>query len=527
MVANKNQSLFLEVYALLRWTSILLGCLVFNHSLAADSLTNPEAVIPSQCYTKTEGNFNPCYVCHQSYSETRPLNYMKDGELQGEYSFSDFGATNRWSNLFKSRETEIGKISDDEILQYVRQDNYTDLLGIDSEGYVPDLHGLHLAEKAFAKNGLAKDGSGWMAFNYKPFPSTFWPTNGSFDDVMIRLPEKFQQFDSGQYSSDVYLVNLALLEMVIKDLNTLTIHEVDERQLNIDLDGDGKLQVTDELMMRNFYIGKATSVETRSQQYPVGTEFLHSVRYLDVNEDGEIVPAARMKELRYSVKYKSLNDEAILFMYNQERREKEEGRMPKYAWAKPAGLAGLNNKMGWYVQGWIEGADGALRAATFEENLFCMGCHTTIGSTIDHSFSFPRKVPGAKGWGYLNLRGMEDVPTYGEEKGEFLTYFERVGGGDEFRQNTEMLDKWFKNGSEVNSEKVMNADIYQLIIPTKKRALALNKAYKLIVDEQSFIKGRDAVIGHPTNVFSEVDGDQVPLLPEEKQFNYDLRLSWH
>jgi len=30
-------------------------------------LYNPEALIPSQCYTKTDGVNNPCYVCHQSY----------------------------------------------------------------------------------------------------------------------------------------------------------------------------------------------------------------------------------------------------------------------------------------------------------------------------------------------------------------------------------------------------------------------------------------------------------------------------
>jgi hypothetical protein len=43
-------------------------------------------VIPPQCYTRTEGRFNPCYTCHQSHPHTdgRP-NLMDDGHLQGAY----------------------------------------------------------------------------------------------------------------------------------------------------------------------------------------------------------------------------------------------------------------------------------------------------------------------------------------------------------------------------------------------------------------------------------------------------------
>jgi len=34
--------------------------------IASDTLYNREAVIPPQCYTKTEGVNNPCYTCHQT-----------------------------------------------------------------------------------------------------------------------------------------------------------------------------------------------------------------------------------------------------------------------------------------------------------------------------------------------------------------------------------------------------------------------------------------------------------------------------
>ena len=34
-----------------------------------DSIYNQEAPIPPQCYTRTEGDFNPCYTCHQTYED--------------------------------------------------------------------------------------------------------------------------------------------------------------------------------------------------------------------------------------------------------------------------------------------------------------------------------------------------------------------------------------------------------------------------------------------------------------------------
>src|SRR5690606_29955264 len=42
---------------------------------------NAEAVVPSQCYTRTEARSNPCYVCHQDAIEDRE-NVMNDADLQ-------------------------------------------------------------------------------------------------------------------------------------------------------------------------------------------------------------------------------------------------------------------------------------------------------------------------------------------------------------------------------------------------------------------------------------------------------------
>ena len=83
---------------------------------------NQEAIIPPQCYTRTEGRFNPCYVCHQDPIAGRE-NTMADGDLQLAYSFSDVGMTNHWANLFEDRRKAVAAISDEEILEWVNREN--------------------------------------------------------------------------------------------------------------------------------------------------------------------------------------------------------------------------------------------------------------------------------------------------------------------------------------------------------------------------------------------------------------------
>jgi hypothetical protein len=179
----------------------------------------------------------------------------------------------------------------------------------------------------------------------------------------------------------------------------------------------------------------------------------------------------------------------------------------------------------------MEDAQGKLRANTYEENLFCMGCHGSIGSTIDHTFSFGRKVDGAKGWTYINLEGMPDAPNRSgdgvEPMGEIATYLQRVGGGSEFRNNDEMRARWFKKDGSLDLEKVRSApDVYHLIVPSAERALTLNKAYRVIVGEQDFIFGRDASVLAPKNVNQRIDNNNALTLPAEKFFRWDIRLAW-
>lgn len=490
--------------------------------------TNPEAVIPPQCYTRTEGRFNPCYTCHQAEipGEGR-ANLMDDGHLQGAYTFSAVGLKNHWTNLFVDRRAAIATISDAQIRAYVAQDNYTPLIRTlhtrGFRGWIPDLADLADPGRAFDTQGRARDGSGWVAFQYQPLPSTFWPTNGSIDDVMIRLPPAFRQDASGQPAWPVYLANLGILEAAIKGLAQIETPPLDERAVGADLDGDGRLSSATHLRRPDHYLGGARDVPVVTFLYPLGTEFLHTVRYLGVDDRGGIHAPARMKEVRYLRKERWLDKATLGVLYDEEAWEKQQGFLPQIGWQ---GERGAVNGFGWRLQGFIEDAQGELRPQNHEETFFCKGCHTSIGATIDQSFAFPRKLPGARGLGYQNLRGMPDAPMRGETEGEIRQYLRRVGGGDEFRANDEMRTRWFGADGQPDVARLAQAkDIYTLIAPSPERALMLNKAYLILVREQSFLRGRDATIVPAANVYREVDPDVPPLAPEHR-VQGELLLDW-
>lgn len=493
---------------------------------AVHTVYNREAIVPPMCYTRTEGTHNPCYVCHQDKVPGRP-NVMDDGDLQVAYSFSAVAATNQWRNLFEDRSERVAAISDEEILAWIAQDNYSELAPrlreAGFEGYIPDLEDLHLAAEAFDDEGFAKDGSGWVAFSYKPMPSTFWPTNGSTDDAMIRLPEAFRTTAQGESSRDVYKANLAIVEATIKGLQTVTVSGVDEEAVGVDLDGDGTLGTIHRITNVERYVGAASNVLRQPFLYPQDTEFLHSVRYVGVDAQGNIFNPPRMKELRYMRKRWAVSKDQLHEAYMQEQDAKDVGQLPGYV---DRGDYGFDNEMGWVLAGFIENRNGRLRGDNYEETLFCMGCHTSVGSTIDSTFSFARKVDGAAGWGYIDLRGMPDAPNMGETRGEIATYLQRAGGGGEFRSNPEMEARWFRDGRVDPDELAKAEDVYDLITPSRERALLLNKAYRVIVDDQDFIHGRDATVTPPRNVYDVVDNDDAPTLPPDKAYRWDIRLDW-
>lgn len=498
-------------------------------AVTSERTYNQEAPIPPQCYTKTEGTHNPCYTCHQSYDgETdERLNRVEDGGLQGDYGFSDVGVDNHWKNLFVDRQKWLELVSDDVILKYVEEDNYSSLRARLEEqqfsGYLPDLRGYENGASAFDERGMAKDGSRWVAYNYKPFPGTFWPTNGATDDVLIRLPKAFREV-KGVFSSDAYYVNLTLAELTLKEDDEATLWPIDEKTLGVDLDGDGRTATATRIIRRSHYVGDASGIAVEFQQFPTGTEFLHSVRYLGVDDSEKLRIPRRMKELRYMRKVNTLSQAVLSSRYANERKEKRLGEVPNYVFR---GGEGFDNALGWYLSGFIEDYEGELRPQTYEEGMFCMGCHTSIGTTLDSTFSFARKVPGGQGFRYIDLVGMPDAPSRGEpDAGEILAYLKRAGGGSEFRENDEMRERWFREDGSVDEAKVREADVYTLLAPSRRRALNLNKAYLHIVRHQSYRLGRDATWVPARNVLSHVNDGIVPLSSEDRFFGWDIRLNW-
>ena len=485
---------------------------------------NTQGTVPPQCYTKTAGISNPCWTCH-----TQPLgeNRLTDWPLQEAYTFSDFSRTNRWQNLFIDRHAAIENISDAEALDYIRADNYTPLRDALTNrqgypGYVPDLD----FRQGFDEEGFARDGSGWRAIRYKPFPGTFWPTNGSTDDVMIRLPRAFQTDIQGRQSRPIYKLNLAILEAAIAvdpqaQEFEREVEPLNEKLAGRDLNRDGKVQpaVTYIRTLPSHYTGAAQEIAVHRYLYPQGTEFLHTVRYID--PDVPSLLSTRMKEVRYARKVEWLDDWARLRAYEHERDEKEDGLLPLFPGSP---LVGLRNVFGWQFQGFIEDAAGQLRLQTEEEHLFCLGCHTSLGVTVDQTFAFARKVPGIAGWRHQSVHGIPDVPQAGHQKPEILTYFQRVQGGDEFRANTEVLERFFQDGKDGMEGKLDTAqvrraapggdrDIAFLIAPSRKRALLLNKAAIVLVREQNFVLGRDPPFAPMVNVHTIIQDDSTGLAP--------------
>jgi hypothetical protein len=140
------------------------------------------------------------------------------------------------------------------VLAYVRRSNYFDdegltlartldgLPGNDGTGhhewggFRPD------AWFSFDDHGFdhRPDGTltGWRAFAYYPFLGTFFPTNGSMDDVLIRLDPRLQEGADGRYHPRTYEINLAIVEALVTRRD-VPVDPIDERPLGADLDLDG------------------------------------------------------------------------------------------------------------------------------------------------------------------------------------------------------------------------------------------------------------------------------------------------
>ena len=505
--------------------------------LRPSRLGSPIAHISSQCFTKTTDAsgkvHNPCFSCHIPSQEP---NYVDDGDLQLEYSFPGDPGTeikNPWVNLFKDRSAAVAAMSDEAILSYVRSDNYQQegrlqlaaLLGKSLpaawdvngngrwDGYLPDAW-FNFDDEGFDRHPQTRALTGWRAFAYAPFLGSFWPTNGSTDDVLIRLAPAFRQAENGSDSQEVYKVNLAIVTALIQRRDVALEAAADERALNVDLDKDGRLATAqfvrydwEPLEKRLMsYVGKARleqaagRVHLAAGLFPEGTEFLHSVRYLDVDAQGAIGLARRFKELRYAIKhswysYADLKAQAL-------SEQKEKSQFPERV-RQFTGNAevGMGNGQGWTYQGFIEDRRGALRPQNYEETAFCIGCHSGIGATTDSNFAFPRKFREnsfQKSWYHWTQKGLAGMPDPLRSDGqpEYTHYLEQNGAGDEFRGNEEVKARFFNADGSLKEEmrQRLRQDMTVLLNPSRDRALALNKAYRVIVQEQSFVQGRDATV---------------------------------
>lgn len=517
------------------------------HSRALDPpprLANRIAYIPPQCFTKTRAERggsakNPCYACH---TRSEPPNYTNDDELQLRLALPAPAKTNPWTNLFDPPVEHGPHATDDEILAYVRESNY-----FDDRGNIALAEALRTPPSGWDANANGKwdgftpdvwfkfddhgfdhrpDGSlsGWRAFAYYPFLGTFFPTNGSIDDVAIRLDPIFRQDKDGRDDQEIYELNLAIVEALIRRTD-VAVDSVDETKLGVDLDLNGHLGRATRVAFdgaadgsgrtRMHYVGLAHEKEAGSPfpigpgLFPIGTEFFHTVRYLDIGADGVVTMAPRMKEVRYARKVRWASYEISRINALREAQEQDESSDGTRVihWASELGVSTRT----WLLQGFIEGIDGALRPQSFDETAFCEGCHGGVGVTTDGTFSFARKLgepASAHGWFHWSQHDLRGVPEPKRADGEYeySLYLREAGAGDELRENTEVTQRFFDDRHEIRPAEIarLHGDVSYLLLPSRARALDLDRAYRAIVLAQSFDKGRDGVLVPARNVYTSV-----------------------
>lgn len=427
---------------------------------------NEDPAIPVQCWIETGyGTQNACKYCHTNFlADKKHGNNFPIGEDQVLYSFPSPNLNKiNWKNVTHPQDItkrlqkegiKIPRPDDPENLSYVRSDNWNfvyekarpnggttwnNLKQKDHEFQMfPSLNPQNLfpfrAENPTDNNQhgyIDQDGfirnkndeyTGWRAVNFFPY-ALFTPLAGSVSGIYIRLPKAFMQKD-GKVRISVYEKNLDLLLR------------------NIKMDNPPE---------QNYY-GDAVNIPVKKGFYPVGTEFAHPLHYVDLNADGESgknlnglnnnktpgyefpgTRSKRVKEIRYMYKWKDVGLEDI------DENEIEE-KYPKVIGKEWQGW--IDNKAGWILAAYIENREGNLRPQTTEELLQCLGCHSSVGNTIDAVWSFQRKLPGAAGWQemsyghYKKARAdktrLNDYKHENIDMGELEYFYYSVVGADLF-----------------------------------------------------------------------------------------------
>lgn len=268
-----------------------------------------------------------------------------------------------------------------------------------------------------------------------------------------------------------------------------------------------------------WYVGEAVEAQREGKVhlaaglYPEGTEFLHTVRYIDPDDSGANRLSARIKEVRYARKAYWMSYAQLEQRAASEFKEKHD--LPdRLRIIRGNPERGVANDQGWFYAGMIEDASGELRPQSYEELAFCVGCHSGIGATTDSSFAFPRKLEVGTsqrdGWYHWSQKGLRGLPERLRQDGEpeYAFYLRNNGAGDEYRENAEVQKRFFDSDGALKPAmlQALRSDITTLLYALPQRALTLAKAYRLIVKEQSFTRGRDPSLTPSDNVHRRIDG---------------------
>ena len=398
------------------------------------------------------------------------------------------------------------------------------------DGFVPDV------QFAFDEHGFdhRPDGTptGWRAFAYYPFVGTFFPTNGSADDVLIRLDPALREDDATATSTRaIYTVNFAIVEALITRAD-VAIDPVDEAALGVDLDLDGRLGRATRVAFDapataaarracTTSAARATcrargSSRSRPGLFPLHTEFFHTVRYLDVGPDGVVAMAPRMKEVRYAKKARWLTYDALKAhvaleakttatspaAHARRRVVPRGGRLQRArAGTSRASSRRATGRCGRSRSRSRPSARGATAASA---------PRPTASSRLRASCATSGPARGWFHWSQHDLRGIPE-PRRRDGQFEYTLYLREAGAGDELRSNAEVLAPLLRRRAARFARAKssgLHADIARLLLPSPARALDLDRAYRAVVLDQSFDHGRDAVLAASPNV------EANPLLGE-------------
>lgn len=261
--------------------------------------------------------------------------------------------------------------------------------------YFPDLNpGTTDPATGWANNG-------WRAFKWKSQQFSFPAALGGWKQIFVRLPVRFRRDEKGALNREVYAKNLDLLEQAIKGEPTPAM-----------------------------YVGGASRDPIKKYFYPVGTEFILAIHYLDpIAGKGK-----RVQDYRYMVK--SVPDKDIVIEPEHDAKKGFPSSVPdppaEYAWTLEQKAGGVDNPYGvvyahagWDLVTYLEQEPdtGTFRPAIREENQFCLGCHgRSIGAMRDGIWSLQRKLPGAEGWRVQDFTQIKDYVNKPTGKGDFYEW---------------------------------------------------------------------------------------------------------